>query len=95
MTVVRLRELANLVQAGDIEGLAFVTSKCHLRYKDIRVDGMPLLHLAVSSNELDMVKYLISQDVDICAVDKVSTPVIIVDNISLPCLEQYHTCHYS
>lgn len=77
MTVVRLRELASLVQAGDIEGLAFVTSKCHLRYKDIRVDGIPLLHLAVSSDQLEMVKYLISQDVDTCALDKVSTMCIL------------------
>ena len=94
MTVVRLRELANLVQAGDIEGLAFVTSKCHLRYKDIRVDGVPLLHLAVCSNELDMVKYLITQDVDICALDKVSITRVFMIHISSSYIEQYHTIYY-
>ena len=71
MTVVRLKELASLVQAGDLEDLNFVVSKWHLKYRDVRVDNTPLLHLAVSSNQFSMVKFLLSQDVDIDALDQV------------------------
>lgn len=71
MTVVRLKELAGLVQAGDLEDLNFVVSKWHLKYRDVRVDNTPLLHLAVSSNQFSMVKFLLSQDVDIDALDQV------------------------
>lgn len=67
----RLKELASLVQAGDLEDLNFVVSKWHLKYRDVRVDNTPLLHLAVSSNQFSMVKFLLSQDVDIDALDLV------------------------
>lgn len=69
--MVRLKELASLVQAGDLEDLNFVVSKWHLKYRDVRVDNTPLLHLAVSSNQFSMVKFLLSQDVDIDALDQV------------------------
>jgi Ankyrin repeat len=71
LTLVRLKELASLVQAGDLEDLNFVVSKWHLKYRDVRVDNTPLLHLAVSSNQFSMVKFLLSQDVDIDALDQV------------------------
>ena len=71
MTVVRLKEVSNLVQAGDIDGLNFVLSKLHLQVKDITVENTPLLHLAVLNEHFAMVKFLLSQGVDVHAHDQV------------------------
>lgn len=72
ISVVRSKELAVLVQAGDIDSLSFMVSKWHLKYNNIRVENTPLLHLAVISDQFHMVKYLLAQGIDVEALDQVS-----------------------
>ena len=60
------------MQAGDIDSLNFMVSKWHLQYKDIRVENTTLLHLAVISDQFQMVKFLLAQDINVEALDQVS-----------------------
>lgn len=78
----RLSEVFDLVGSGDIEELDFCIKKWHMQYSDIRIQNLPLLHCAVESKQLRMIKFLISVGVDIRARDQVIRILILNEIIA-------------
>ena len=73
----RLKKLSTMIKLGNIEGLDYLVTKWQWQYDDIKFENMitPLI-LAVMSNQLPMVQFLVSQGVDMDHLDLVGRSAI-------------------
>ena len=79
-----------MIKLGNIEGLDYLVTKWQWQYDDIKFENMitPLI-LAVMSNQLPMVQFLVSQGVDMDHLDLVGRSAI---DWSISC--NYETIYY-
>ena len=90
MTMQRLKKLSTMIKLGNIEGLDYLVTKWQWQYDDIKFENLitPLI-LAVMSNQLPMVQFLVSQGVEMDHLDLVGRSAI---DWSISC--NYETIYY-
>jgi hypothetical protein len=90
MSMQRLKKLSTMIKLGNIEGLDYLVTKWQWQYDDIKFENLitPLI-LAVMSNQLPMVQFLVSQGVDMDHLDLVGRSAI---DWSISC--NYETIYY-
>lgn len=90
MSIQRLKKLSTMIKLGNIEGLDYLVTKWQWQYDDIKFENLitPLI-LAVMSNQLPMVQFLVSQGVEMDHVDLVGRSAI---DWSISC--NYETIYY-
>ena len=90
MTIQRLKKLSTMIKLGNIEGLDYLVTKWQWQYDDIKFENLitPLI-LAVMSNQLPMVQFLVSQGVEMDHLDLVGRSAI---DWSISC--NYETIYY-
>lgn len=90
MSMQRLKKLSTMIKLGNIEGLDYLVTKWQWQYDDIKFENLitPLI-LAVMSNQLPMVQFLVGQGVDMDHLDLVGRSAI---DWSISC--NYETIYY-
>ena len=90
MSMQRLKKLSTMIKLGNIEGLDYLVTKWQWQYDDIKFENLitPLI-LAVMSNQLPMVQFLVSQGVDMDHLDLVGRSAI---DWAISC--NYETIYY-